>query len=92
MALTASAMEADRERSLRAGMDAHLTKSIERGRLFATLAVTVSIMVAELVGGWLSGSLALLADAGHMLTDFAALALAWPVSQHMTSTPWSRAA
>ncbi|MDW7747157.1 MAG: cation diffusion facilitator family transporter [Halomonas sp.] len=34
-------------------------------------------MVAEVVGGILSGSLALLADAGHMLTDTAALALAW---------------
>ena len=33
-------------------------------------------MVLEVIGGWLSGSLALLADAGHMLTDTAALALA----------------
>ena len=32
-------------------------------------------MLAEAVGGWLSNSLALLADAGHMLTDVAALAL-----------------
>lgn len=34
-------------------------------------------MVAELVGGWLSGSLALLADAGHMLTDVLALLVAF---------------
>lgn len=34
-------------------------------------------MLAELVGGVLSGSLALIADAGHMLTDFASLGLAW---------------
>src|SRR5215471_11326299 len=40
-------------------------------------ALTGVFMVAEVVGGLLSGSLALLADAGHMLTDFAALALAW---------------
>jgi len=33
-------------------------------------------MLAELVGGWLSHSLALIADAGHMLTDAASLALA----------------
>lgn len=33
-------------------------------------------MVAEAVGGWLAGSLALLADAGHMLADAAALGLA----------------
>jgi cobalt-zinc-cadmium efflux system protein len=34
-------------------------------------------MLAEAIGGIVSGSLALLADAGHMLTDSAALALAW---------------
>ena len=34
-------------------------------------------MLAEIIGGLASGSLALLADAGHMATDFAALALAW---------------
>ena len=33
-------------------------------------------MVAEAIGGWLTGSLALLADAGHMLSDAAALGLA----------------
>jgi len=40
------------------------------------LLLTVAIMVAEVVGGWVSNSLALLADAGHMLTDSAAAALA----------------
>lgn len=40
-------------------------------------AVTGAFMLAEVVGGWVSGSLALLADAGHMLTDFASLVLAW---------------
>lgn len=40
-------------------------------------ALTGGFMVAEIVGGLLAGSLALLADAGHMLTDFASLALAW---------------
>jgi cobalt-zinc-cadmium efflux system protein len=39
--------------------------------------LTGSFMVVEIVGGVLAGSLALLADAGHMLTDFASLALAW---------------
>jgi len=34
-------------------------------------------MTVEVIGGLISGSLALLADAGHMLTDFAALVLAW---------------
>ncbi len=40
------------------------------------LALTSLFLVAEVVGGFLTNSLALLADAGHMLTDVAALALA----------------
>ncbi len=39
--------------------------------------LTFGFMLAELIGGILSGSLALIADAGHMSTDAAALALAW---------------
>ncbi|MGH6735674.1 MAG: cation diffusion facilitator family transporter [Methyloceanibacter sp.] len=39
--------------------------------------LTGGFMFAEVVGGIIAGSLALLADAGHMLTDFASLALAW---------------
>lgn len=44
-------------------------------RLWAVLGLTGAFMVLEVIGGWLSGSLALLADAGHMLTDVGALAL-----------------
>ncbi len=44
-----------------------------RGRLLSVLVVTGTIMVAEVIGGFWAGSLALLADAGHMLTDFLAL-------------------
>ena len=40
------------------------------------LLITVSFMVVELVAGLISGSIALLADAGHMLTDVSALSLA----------------
>jgi cobalt-zinc-cadmium efflux system protein len=40
-----------------------------RGRLVAVLCITVGTLVAEVVGGILSGSLALMADAGHLLTD-----------------------
>ena len=40
-------------------------------------ALTGAFMLAEVAGGIISGSLALLADAGHMLTDFASLVLAW---------------
>jgi cobalt-zinc-cadmium efflux system protein len=44
-------------------------------RLRLALGITSVFLVAEVVGGFLSNSLALLADAGHMLTDVAALAL-----------------
>jgi cobalt-zinc-cadmium efflux system protein len=44
-------------------------------RLVWVLGITAVFMVAEFIGGLLSGSLALLADAGHMLTDVAALGL-----------------
>jgi cobalt-zinc-cadmium efflux system protein len=46
-------------------------------RVFWALLITAGFMLAEVVGGVISGSLALLADAGHMLTDTAALALSW---------------
>jgi len=39
--------------------------------------ITGSFMFVEVVGGIAADSLALIADAGHMLTDFASLALAW---------------
>jgi cobalt-zinc-cadmium efflux system protein len=44
-------------------------------RLAITLLLAAVYMAAEVVGGWLTNSLALLADAGHMLSDVAALAL-----------------
>lgn len=44
-------------------------------RLKLALAITAIYMFAEAIGGWLTNSLALLADAGHMLTDVAALGL-----------------
>src|ERR1700722_705918 len=46
-----------------------------RWRLTATLVLTSLYMFAEAIGGWLSDSLALLADAGHMFSDAAALGL-----------------
>src|SRR5574338_1471018 len=45
-------------------------------RLGVVLALTTAYLVAEVVGGLLTHSLALLADAGHMLTDVAGLGLA----------------
>ena len=48
--------------------------------LLIALGLTLALMVAEVIGGLLSNSLALLADAGHMLTDAGALALTLFVS------------
>jgi len=45
------------------------------GKLKIALVLTGVYMFAEAIGGWLANSLALLADAGHMLTDVAAMAL-----------------
>lgn len=51
----------------------HPTEVTDRLRL--VLVVTGTFLVVEAIGGWLSGSLALLADAGHMLADVGALSL-----------------
>ncbi|WP_448613781.1 cation diffusion facilitator family transporter [Modestobacter sp. URMC 112] len=56
---------------------AHGTASaVHRRRLTLVLALTVAVLVLELVGAFLSGSLALLADAGHMATDALGIGLA----------------
>ncbi len=48
----------------------------QRWRLALVLGLTVTVLVAEVVGAVISGSLALLADAGHMATDALGIALA----------------
>ena len=56
-------------------------------RLTIVLALTGSYLVAEVVGGLVTGSLALLADAGHMLTDVGGLALALVAIKLATRAP-----
>jgi cobalt-zinc-cadmium efflux system protein len=51
-----------------------------QGRLRTVLIITIVVLVAEVIGAVVSGSLALLADAGHMLADVAGLTLAWVAS------------
>ena len=46
-------------------------------RVAIAMWLTGGFMLIEAAGGWFAGSLALIADAGHMLTDTGALALAW---------------
>jgi len=50
--------------------------SANRGRLTVVFAITLTVFLVELVGGFLANSLALLADAGHMFTDVAGIGLA----------------
>src|SRR3954471_20537966 len=47
-----------------------------RGRLLVALAIAGTVLVGEVVGALLTGSLALLADAGHVLTDAVGVGLA----------------
>ena len=61
-----------------------------RRRLKFVLALTIVYMLAEAIGGFLTNSLALLSDAGHMLADVAALVLAmlalWFASRPVTTS------
>ena len=55
--------------------DGHATANA--GRVLIAACLTGGFMLAEVAGGLITGSLALLADAGHMLTDTVSLVLAW---------------
>jgi len=54
--------------------DSHARSSAQRNML-VVISITTGIMIAEIIGGLLANSLALLSDAGHMLTDILALGL-----------------
>ncbi len=71
--------------------DAHAApRETGRRRLAIALALTATVMVAEAVGGWIANSQALLADAGHMLSDAGALALALAAMHFATRKPTGR--
>jgi cobalt-zinc-cadmium efflux system protein len=55
-------------------------------RVFWALIITAAFMLVEVAGGLISGSLALLADAGHMLTDAIALLFSW-IAFRMARSP-----
>jgi cobalt-zinc-cadmium efflux system protein len=57
-----------------------------RGRLRVALGITLLVLVTEVVGSVFSGSLALLADAGHMATDAAGIAMSL-VAIHFANRP-----
>lgn len=47
------------------------------GKMKTAFFLTLAILVVELLGGWISHSLALLSDAGHVLTDIVSIGLSW---------------
>ena len=74
------------------GHDHHAHSHAHSGdgnRLMWALVLTGGFAVVEIAGGFLAHSLTLLADAGHMLTDAASLALAW-VALRFASRPSDR--
>jgi cobalt-zinc-cadmium efflux system protein len=77
---------------------AHTAPVSSRRPLQLALVITASVMLLEVAGGWWTGSVALLADAGHMLTDAGALGVAllagWVAARPRTpqmSFGWGRA-
>ncbi|MEE8423485.1 MAG: cation diffusion facilitator family transporter [Thermodesulfobacteriota bacterium] len=52
-------------------------RSVEKKKLKLIMAITGVVMVAEVIGGLLTNSLALISDAGHMFTHFFALAISF---------------
>lgn len=56
--------------------DINKQKSSGRKKLAMIMTLTFAFAIVEMVGGWFSGSLALISDAFHMLTDFSSLMLA----------------
>ena len=75
-ARTNTLMDATQRPATPASGQSHDHRSASRRSLGISMALIMGYMVAEVVGGLVSGSLALLADAGHMLTDGAAIGLA----------------
>ena len=67
-----------------------VSPTADRRRLAAALALILAFMVAEVVAGLLAGSLALLSDAAHMLTDAGSLALALVAARLAARPPTGR--
>jgi cobalt-zinc-cadmium efflux system protein len=67
-----------------------LAPDSDRRRLAAALALILAFMAAEVVAGVLAGSLALLSDAAHMLTDAGSLALALVAARLAARPPSGR--
>ena len=72
------------------GHGGHGHGSNNKTRVLIAACLTAGFMVAEAVGGVITGSLALVADAGHMLVDSVSLGLAWYAFHLSTRTATAR--
>jgi len=69
------------------GSGHHMTSTGRyRGRLAVALGITITVLAVEVAGGFVTGSLALFADAGHMATDAAGLGLSL-LAAHIATRP-----
>ena len=64
--------------------------STGRGRLAIAFGITATVLVAELIGAWITGSLALLTDAAHMATDSIGLLVALTAATLIRRPPTTR--
>src|SRR5689334_18019386 len=76
MGMQQAARQHDHDHAGSGGAHNH-THGMTRAKLRTAFLLTGIVLLIELVGGLLSHSLALLADAGHVFTDILALGLAW---------------
>ena len=53
-------------------------RSVERRKLILSLIITTIVMVVEIIGGFVTNSIALISDAGHMFTHAFAISISFP--------------
>ncbi len=77
---------------MRAGLAEHIHNDVlsAGNKLKFSIVFTCLILAAEVIGGFLSNSLALLSDAGHVVTDIMALSLSWYALRQTERPPSSR--
>ncbi|MGB3373943.1 MAG: cation diffusion facilitator family transporter [Microbacterium sp.] len=68
----------------------HVSAGTSRRRLLIAFTITLIVFITEVAGAVITGSLALLVDAAHMLTDVIGLALALTAAHLMNRTPSAR--
>lgn len=72
------------------GLEHSRGRAEDRARLRLVLGLTATVALVEVIGAWLSGSLALLGDAGHMITDAAGIVVALSASMVAGLPPTDR--